>query len=156
MLKAISAAIDNFPDGTLRLDSAPILSIRSSHVCDQTYIDILRKIFPLASTPFLSTLTAWLLVDIYFTRIWEQSPPLEQLCGYAVGSDESLCRIPDKAREMLGIGLRGAAQIRPDGYALRKRARAIHADIGVIGQQLIGGIERILGRRYLAIPESIS
>ncbi len=55
----------------------------------------------------------------------------------AAASNEGLYRIPDKVREVLGVGLPDAASIRLNEYALRKRAMAGQASIGVIGQRLV-------------------
>ncbi|KAK5232145.1 hypothetical protein LTR47_006674 [Exophiala xenobiotica] len=137
VLKAVTRAIDNFPDGMLRLDSVPILEIRSPQVADQIYIDALQRIFPTAPTLLLSALTAWILVDAYFTRLEEQFTPMERYWAHAAESNESLYRIPDKARVMLGIGIPDARSIRLNEYGLRMRAAAIHASIGVIGKRLI-------------------
>ncbi len=137
VLKAVTRAIDNFPDGMLRLDSVPILDIRCPHVADKTYIDALQKIFPTAPPLLLSALTAWILVDAYFARLEEQSTPMERYWTRPAECDETPYRIPDKARVMLGIDLPDTRPIRLDEYALRMRAAAIHASIGVIGKWLI-------------------
>jgi len=136
-INAVSKAIDNFPDGMLRLDSASVLELRSPQVAEQTYVEAIQKIFPTAPTLLISALIAWILVDIYFSQLQDQPVPMELSWTHAAASNESLYRIPDKAREMLGIGLPDATSIQLNEYALRKRAAAIHASIGAIGHRLI-------------------
>lgn len=137
VINAVSKAIDTFPDGMLRLNSPSVLELRSMHVAEQTYLTSIQRIFPTAPTLLISALTAWILIDIYFSQLKDQPVPMERSWTHAAASNESLHRIPDKAREMLGIGLPDATSIRLNEYALRKRAAAIHASIGVIGHRLI-------------------
>ena len=121
----------------LRLDSPPILDIRRADVSDHTYIDAFHKIFPMAPALLLSALTAWILVDLYFSGLQEQMRPVERDWAQAAASNESLHRIPDKAREMLGIGLPDTTSIQLNEYMLSKRASALHVSISVVGQRLI-------------------
>lgn len=62
---------------------------------------------------------------------------MERCWAQAAASNESLHRIPDKAREMLGIGLPDTTSIQLNEYILSKRASAMQASISVIGQRLI-------------------
>jgi len=137
ILTAVTKSINSFPDGMHRLDSPVVLELRSPHLVDQTYIDPIQKIFPQAPFLLLSALVAWILVDIYLSRLTAQPPPTERCWDHAAASNESLHRIPEKAREMLGIGLPDAPSIRLNEYALRRRAAAIHARTGEIGQRLV-------------------
>lgn len=65
-IASVTAAINTFPNGILRLDSPPVGAIRASHIPDSTYIETLEKIFPRASKLLLSALAAWLIVDLWF------------------------------------------------------------------------------------------
>jgi hypothetical protein len=121
----------------LQLDSPAVLELRNPYVTDRTYTSALQKVFPTAPVALLSALTAWLLIDVYFSKVKAQSVPMEQYWAHAAVSNESLHRIPEKAREMLGIGLPDARSIRLNEYALRKRAAAVHVSIGVVGQKLV-------------------
>ncbi|KAI1623885.1 hypothetical protein EDD37DRAFT_610089 [Exophiala viscosa] len=100
-IRAVTRAVDSFPDGMLRLDSPPILDIRRAGVSDRTYIDAFHKIFPMAPALLLSALTAWILVDIYFSDLKDQMRPMERDRARTEALNEGLHRIPDKAREML-------------------------------------------------------
>jgi hypothetical protein len=137
MLNAVTRAIDCFPADMLQLDSPAVLELRNPQVSDQTYIDVFQQIFPAAASVVISALTAWIVVDLYFSRLKDQPVPIERYWAQAAASNENLHRIPDKAREMLGIGLPDAASIQLNEYALRRRASAIQASVGVIGQRLV-------------------
>ncbi|KIW74035.1 hypothetical protein PV04_02103 [Phialophora macrospora] len=137
MLDAVTRAIDCFPNDMLQLDSPTVLELRNPQIADQTYIEVFQRIFPAAASVVISALTAWIFVDLYFSRLKDQPVPMERYWAQAAASNENLHRIPDKAREMLGIGLPDAASIQLNEYALRRRALAIHASVGVIGQRLV-------------------
>ncbi|EXJ81497.1 hypothetical protein A1O3_07790 [Capronia epimyces CBS 606.96] len=85
-LLAVTQAIDRFPDGMLRLDSPALIEMRRDcafwscssdgpvTVVDMTeqnqmYIDWFHRIFPSAPTQLVSALAAWILVDLYFSRL---------------------------------------------------------------------------------------
>lgn len=138
VLNAVTTAMDTFPDCMLRLDSSAVLEIRCPHVADKTYIQALQKVFPAAPSLLLSALTACIIVDLYLSRLKDHhSEPMERYWAQAAASNESLHRIPHKAREMLGIGLPDSTSIRLNEYALKRRASAIHASVEVVGQKLI-------------------
>ncbi|KIW25166.1 uncharacterized protein PV07_10827 [Cladophialophora immunda] len=139
-LSAVTVAIDEFPDGMLCLDSPAVVELRNPQISNATYIEALCRIFPSASPPLISAITAWVIVDLHFSRLKDQIVPIERYWAQAAASNESLHRIPEKAREMLGIGLPDETSIRLNEYALRKRAMAMQAGIGVIGQRLIEGL----------------
>ncbi|KIV81218.1 hypothetical protein PV11_08645 [Exophiala sideris] len=136
-IRAVTRAVDSFPDGMLRLDSPSIIDIRRADVSDHTYIDAFHKIFPMAPALLLSALTAWILVDIYFSKLKEQMRPMERHWAQLAASNESLHQIPDKAREMLGIGLPDTTSIQLNEYMLSKRASVLRVSISVVGQRLI-------------------
>lgn len=140
-LHAVTEAIDIFPNGMLRLNSPAVLELRCPHVPDETYLQALQKIFPAAPSLLISALTAWIIVDLYFSNLTEYPAPSEQ---YWSGSGAAVCddsphqiQIPDKARDLLGIGLPDATSTRLNEHALRKRATAALASISVIGKTLI-------------------
>ena len=136
-MNTITRAIDDFPDDMLLLDSHALQELRNQQVSDQTYIEAFQRIFPLAPSPMISALTAWIIVDLSFSRLYSQRVPLEQSWAPGPIPNESLNHIPEKAREMLGIGLPDATSIRQNEYALRKRATAIQACVSVIGHKLV-------------------
>ncbi|OAP58148.1 hypothetical protein AYL99_07238 [Fonsecaea erecta] len=139
-LNAVTVAIEEFPDGMLCLDSPAVMELRNPHISDSTYIETLRRIFPAASSLLISAITAWVIVDLQFSRLKDQIVPMERYWAQAAASNESLHRIPEKAREMLGIGFPEETSLRLNEYALRKRVMAMQAGIGVIGQRLIEGL----------------
>ncbi|ETI27560.1 hypothetical protein G647_00009 [Cladophialophora carrionii CBS 160.54] len=136
-LNAVTRAIDQFPHDMLQLDSPAVLALRNPQISDQTYIEVLQRIFPAAAAVLMSALTAWIIVDLYFSRLKAQPVPMQRYLAQAAASRESLHRIPNKAREMLGIGLPDAASIHLNEYALRRRALAIQVSVGVVGQTLV-------------------
>ncbi|EXJ63672.1 hypothetical protein A1O7_00007 [Cladophialophora yegresii CBS 114405] len=136
-LNAVTRAIDQFPDNMLQLDSPAVLELRNPQISDRTYTMALQRVFPAAAPVLISALTAWIIVDLYFSRLRDQPLPMERYLGQAAAPQESLHRIPNKAREMLGIGLPDAASIYLNDYALRRRASAIEASIRVVGQRLV-------------------
>jgi hypothetical protein len=136
-LNAVTEAIDKFPASLLQLDSAVVRELRNAQVSDQTYIEILQRIFPSAPSLLVSGLTAWIIIDIYFTRMKDWSTLSVQSLAFVELSNDGLHRIPDKAREMLGIDPPSSMLIRLNEFALRKRAEAIQASIGVVEQRLV-------------------
>lgn len=136
-LTAVTRAIDDFPDDMLQLDSSLLAELRNPQVSAHIYIDALQRIFPSVPSVLASALTAWIIVDLYFARLKTLPVPMERYMAQAAASNEGLYRIPDKVREVLGVGLPDAASIRLNEYALRKRAMAGQASIGVIGQRLV-------------------
>ncbi|OCT55124.1 hypothetical protein CLCR_00010 [Cladophialophora carrionii] len=136
-LNAITRAIDQFPHDMLQLDSPAVLELRNPQISDQTYIKALQRVFPAAAAVLISALTAWIIVDLYFSRLKAQPVPMQRYLAQAAAPQESLHRIPNKAREMLGIDLPDAASIHLNEYALRRRALAIQASVGVVGQRLV-------------------
>ncbi|KIY00076.1 uncharacterized protein Z520_03761 [Fonsecaea multimorphosa CBS 102226] len=139
-LNAVTVAIDEFPGGMLCLDSPAVMELRNPQISNPTYIETLGRIFPSASSLLLSAITAWVIIDLHFSRLRDQIVPMERYWAQAAASNESLHRIPEKAREMLGIGLPEDTAVRLNEYALRKRAMAMQAGISVIGQRLIEGL----------------
>lgn len=145
-LNAAARAIDDFPDNQLRMDSPVILELRNTQVADHTYVEVLKRIFPSAQPHVISSLMAWIIVDVYLCRMeGQQDVPTMDQCLAAQAAATSLndrtglhqIQISDKAREMLGIGIPDATSIRMNVNALRKRATAVRASIGVIGQKLV-------------------
>ncbi|KIW96523.1 uncharacterized protein Z519_03592 [Cladophialophora bantiana CBS 173.52] len=136
-LNAVTMAIDEFPDGMLCLDSPAVMELRNPQITDATYIEALRRIFPLAPSLLISAIMAWVFVDLYFSRLKDQLVSTERCWAQAAASNECLHRIPEKAREMLGIGLSDETSIMLNEYVLRKRATAMQANIGVIGRRLV-------------------
>ncbi|KAH0830998.1 hypothetical protein FOPE_02027 [Fonsecaea pedrosoi] len=139
-LNAVTVAIDEFPDGMLCLESSVVMELRNPQISNTVYLEALGRIFPSASLLLISAITAWVIVDLHFSRLKGQVVPMERYWAQAAASNESLHRIPDKAREMLGIGLPDESSIKLNEYALRKRAIAMQAGIGIIGQRLIEGL----------------
>ena len=136
-LNAVTVAIDDFPVTLLQLHSPAVRELRNPQIPDQVYIEALQRIFPSAPSLLVSALTAWIMIDMYFSRLRDQPVPMERYLAQTTGSDDSLHRIPDKAREMLGIGLPDVTTIRLNECALRRRAAAAQASIGVIEQRLV-------------------
>ncbi|EXJ73164.1 uncharacterized protein A1O5_04314 [Cladophialophora psammophila CBS 110553] len=139
-LNAVTMAIDEFPDGMLCLDSPAVMELRNPQITDATYIEAFRRIFPSAPSLLISAITAWVIVDLYFSRLKDQLVPMERCWAQAAASNESLHRIPEKAREMLGIGPPDETTIMLNEYALRKRGMAMQASIGVIGRRLVNAL----------------
>ncbi|KAJ9608037.1 hypothetical protein H2200_007025 [Cladophialophora chaetospira] len=137
VLHTVSRAIDDFPDDMLRLDSPAIVELRNPQISAQMYIETLQQIFPDAPSPLLSAMTAWIIVDLYFSRFKAQPLSVERYTEQAAASNDSLYRIPDKAREMLGIGIPDVASMRLNEYALRRVATTVQVSIGGIGQRLV-------------------
>ena len=133
----MTRATDEFPSDLLQLDSPLVRELRNPQVSDQTYIDAFQRIFPSAPTLLISSLTAWIIVDMYFTRLKDQPLPWERYQEQVAAHEESLHRIPDKAREMLGIGRPEAEAMQLNEFALRKKAVAIHASVDVVEQRLV-------------------
>lgn len=136
-LNAAARAIDDFPDNQLRMDSPVILELRNPQIADHTYIEVLKRIFPSAQPHVVSSLTAWIIVDMYLCRMQGQEAPMDQCLAQAATLNDGMHQIPNKAREMLGIGFPDVTSIRMNEYALGKRANAVRASIGVIGQNLV-------------------
>ena len=138
-ITAVTQAIDDFPADLLQLDSPAVRELRNPQVPEQTYMEALQQIFPAAPSLLLSSLTAWMIIDMYFTRLKEQPVPgvAERLLAQMASSNDSLHRIPDKAREMLGIGLPDEATMRINEHALRRKAASIQASIAVVEQRLV-------------------
>ena len=150
-LNAVTQAINSFPDGILRLDSSAIFEIRSPNIPDSTYIYALQKIFPAARELLLSALAAWILVDLYFSKIIADAGrrpgaslarasslnSWDHLTLLAARSNDSLHRIPTKARDLLGIGRPDPIAERTNERALVRRAVVVSHSVGVVGQKLI-------------------
>jgi len=136
-LNAVTRAIDDFPDDMLQLDSPALLELRNPQVSAQTYIEALQQIFPCAPSPLVSAMTAWIIIDLYLSRLKTQPVSIERYMTQAAASNESLHRIPDKAREMLGIGIPDATSMRLNEYSLRRKVMAVQTSIGGIGRRLV-------------------
>ncbi|EXJ96001.1 hypothetical protein A1O1_01127 [Capronia coronata CBS 617.96] len=107
ILKAVTQSIETFPDGMLRLDSPAISEMRrhcsissvrstaysslksmhshninSADFDDQNQndicIDAFQKIFPNAPTLLTSALAAWIMVDLYLSRLLSEEDPQSQ------------------------------------------------------------------------------
>jgi hypothetical protein len=137
-LNAVSRAINDFPADMLQLDSPAVLDLRNPSIPDRTYLDALQRIFPMAPAVLASALAAWIIIDVHFAKLRDQAVSMETyLAAQKRLSDEGLDRIPDKAREMLGIGLPDAAMMKTTEAELRQRAMAVEASINVVGQRLV-------------------
>lgn len=137
VLKAVAQAIFDFPNGMLRLDSSSVLEIRFPEVPDQTYIDTLGKIFPTAPNMLLSSLVAWILLDIYFTQLEDASESSLWRGTGEVYPHGNMHRIPAKARAMLGLDHTEVQPVCLTVHSLANRARAVHAGMGVVSRRLI-------------------
>lgn len=73
VLSAVTQAIDHFPSNLLHLSSPAVLELRPSNVSELTYIDALKRIFPSASSTLLGSLTAWILIDLFFEKVKNES-----------------------------------------------------------------------------------
>lgn len=140
----MTSAIMCFPNGILRLDTPCIIELRNHSVTDETHISCLQKIFPSAPRLLLSALAAWLLVDLFFCKLGNEqvyssdaTRAHSRYWDLAATSNESLYRIPEKAREMLGINLPESMEIRLNESVLNKRALAVRANVRVLAQNLV-------------------
>jgi hypothetical protein len=73
VLSAVTQAIDHFPSNLLHLSSPAVLELRPSNVSEQAYVDALKRIFPGASSVLLESLTAWILIDLFFEKVRNES-----------------------------------------------------------------------------------
>ncbi|KEF58476.1 uncharacterized protein A1O9_06402 [Exophiala aquamarina CBS 119918] len=69
ILCAVTHAIDHFPSNLLYLSSPVVLELRPSKVSDQMYVDALARVFPGACSTLLESLTAWILIDLFFEKV---------------------------------------------------------------------------------------
>ncbi|KAK6371374.1 hypothetical protein LTS17_009105 [Exophiala oligosperma] len=152
ILRAVTQAIFNYPDGVPRLDSSSVLEVRSPDVADQTYIDTLGKIFPTAPDTLLSSLVAWILFDIYFTQLEDASeqPGVhggggreEVVVHHNMNGNTNIQRIPAKARAMLGLDDQTGDSIPSvcsTVHGLGSRARTVHTGMGIVSRRLMGAL----------------
>ncbi|KIW16498.1 hypothetical protein PV08_06553 [Exophiala spinifera] len=160
VLKAVTLAISNYPDGMLQLGSPSVLAVRSPNVADQIYIGTLGKIFPTAPAILLSSLAAWILIDVYFTHF---EVVASETSGHGYGCPGgavhlhshshshlpgNLDRIPTKARAMLGLDYnRSNSEVQSassssscltvPAESMRNMARAVHDGMCIVSQRLI-------------------
>lgn len=73
VLCAVTQAIDHFPSDLLYLSSPAVLELRPLNVSDQMYVNALKRIFPGASSTLLESLTAWILIDLFFEKVGNDS-----------------------------------------------------------------------------------
>jgi hypothetical protein len=133
ILDGISQAIDGFPERMLSLDGFPVSELRNSEVENQRQTEALQRIFPLGSERLLGSLIAWIMVDLFLNRLKPQ--PTVALCRSL--SSISMTSIPNKAREILGIGLPNINSTKTASDALRRRIDLLAMSIRVIGQRLV-------------------
>lgn len=153
-LNAVTKSIDSFPEYTLHLDSPSILAIRASNISAATYLAALQRIFPAASSFQLSAIAAWIIVDVYFSRALasktelelqsqsSQAPSHQHLVALASKSNESLARIPTKARDLLGISSPqlNLGMLACNERQLLKRVHMVMPSVYVVNQKLMESI----------------
>jgi hypothetical protein len=120
----------------LSSNAFPVSSVKRSDVGNGRHIEALQRIFPLGSKRVLDSLTAWIMIDLFLSRLKQQ--PTSELCRSL--STISITSIPNKAREMLGIGLPDANSTKHASDALRRRIDLLAMSVGVIGQRLVASL----------------
>jgi hypothetical protein len=169
ILEAISEAMGTFPDGMLRLDSPPVLALRTPHSLDEMHIDALQRIFPQTASLLLSALAAHLIVHSYFSNIGElctsfsSNLPRHHIWRkhgkLAARSDECLHDIPIKAGATLGVHRPNMTHLQGDEQALRRRADLVAGCVGIQGQKLLeaicGRFDEVIWRSLKVIVETL-
>ena len=123
--EAIAGAIEHWATETLLLRSPLLIDLGHRNESDEKHITCLRKIFPGTSELLLSSLAAWLILDLYISKIKTIR---------AASTSKALAPTHNKVRAALGDCATSPAY---QESRFDREVEAVHGNVDVIGQKLL-------------------